>query len=86
MFARIFFDVDDDFDIISETEEEECVDCSKFSVIKVNSLTRSVENTNSTSNTNNDSSLTTCNNVTHDSVDIEHITKNQSDFDDVSNE
>lgn len=51
--------------------------------MKINSLSRSDENIGSTLKINNDSSSTTCNNVTRDSVDIEYITNNESDFDDV---
>ncbi|KAL7585209.1 hypothetical protein Lser_V15G45873 [Lactuca serriola] len=79
-----FADIEDDFDNISEIEEEECVDFSKLFVIKITSLAKSKENDDSKSKQNNDSSSTTKTDDSQESVIVEDITNNGSDNDDDS--
>lgn len=58
-----FFEPEDNFDILSEIEEELSVDCSDLLVVKINSITQNDEN-------GNHSSSTTCKNC--------HMSSNQN--------
>lgn len=74
----------DDSDNIHEVEYEECVDCSKLSVISVTLLAKGKENVDSTMTLNNDFYSTTKDDGSQESVVVRDITNNTIDNDDDS--